>query len=561
MATPNTPSLSPGAMNPNDVDFHKLCLYIEEHFRELPDSMQLIARHLEADSICPFYLRHRICPSLFTNYTCQATYHPEFILRDGAIQWLPRTWICRALQRHLANMHDAQCPIPECLYSHAGNWAAAEQLAFRALALRTQEHNLGLLWYQQPEDSGCHPLYHISSSSALRVLQAQPYITIEQWGNHRYNKDIPSPPTYGPEQSEVRIITRTQTLRRSTTPRRHRSPTPVRREHHNRPQQLVPEDHRDTTPPRRQMEQPSSSNRALSATRNKISHKAAPPPPPDHYIPRTESLTQRHFHGIDPFEEDSDGLEVPPADLQISQPVPRTQPPQTSDFQILPQLRTLVNSQNYQPVAITGEDQSYFIGEIPMPYMRHLYPSTPGEVSLNNNRRTTWQLPSDILHQLNQSTIQHPTNLTQRSMTPWGLFTRMQMHNPAGHYTHAEQALTIPFATQTTSPELAILQWLVHQRITHDRQSATFDFLTELQRDNNVQPASYFNLVARDWITTAADLYRITNNRPMTPARATMRNMAQTILTTINDITTPQDRHMVSDPNIGLNSIGELYFL
>ena len=39
---------------------------------------------------------------------------------------------------HLANHNDSQCPIPECLYSHAGNWAAAEQLAFRALALGTQ---------------------------------------------------------------------------------------------------------------------------------------------------------------------------------------------------------------------------------------------------------------------------------------------------------------------------------------------------------------------------------------------------------------------------------------
>ena len=351
MATPNTPSLSPGAMNPNDVDFHKLRLFIEEHFRALPDSMQLVTRHLEADSICPFYVKHRICPSLFTNYACQATYHPEFILRDGALHWMPRTWICRALQRHLANMNDAQCPINECPYSHAGNWAAAEQLAFRALALRTQEHNMGLLWYEQPEDSGCHPLYQISSPSALRVLQFQPFITIEQWSNHRYNKDIPSPPTYGPEQSEVRIITRTQTLRRSTTPRRHRSPTPVRREHHNRPQQLVPETNRDTTPPTRNTEQPSSSNRTHSATRNKIGHKAAPPPPPDHYIPRTESLTQRHFHGIDPFDEDSDGLEFPPANLTISRPIPRTQPPQTSDFQLLPQLRIYTCQQPKLPTS------------------------------------------------------------------------------------------------------------------------------------------------------------------------------------------------------------------
>ena len=159
MATPNTPSLSPEAAHPNDVDFHKLRLYIEDHFRSLPDSMTLLSASLESQSICRSYLRHQICPSLFTNFQCSATYHPEFkILRDNCIQWMPRTWICRALQRHSANGYGhAHCPIDDCPYSQAGNWAAAEQLAFRALALRTQAHNVGLLWHEQPEDSGCRP--------------------------------------------------------------------------------------------------------------------------------------------------------------------------------------------------------------------------------------------------------------------------------------------------------------------------------------------------------------------------------------------------------------------
>ena len=431
--------------------------------------MQRICNNLEAHSICPHYAKQRICPSLFTNHQCPATYHPEFILilRDGNIYWMPRTWICRALQRHIASDAHTHCPITDCPYSHAGNWAAADQLAFRALALRTQSYNLGLLWYEQPADSGCHPLYNMSSPSALRILQVQPFITPEQWSNHRYNKDIPSPPTYGPE------FQRTQTHRRSsTTPRRPRSVTPVRREHHNRPQNLVPDEPRSYTAPVRTQE-PSSSHRTHSANRSKIgavaAHKAAPPPPPQHYIPPTESLTQRHFHGHDPWAEeveevDSDGLELPPPELTFDRPLPRPQTTQSVDFQLLPQLRTLVNTQNYQPVAITGSDQSYFVGEIPQIYMRHLYPTSPGEVSLNNPRRTSWQLPSDILHQLNRANIQHPTNPTQRSITPWGLFTRMQMHNAAGHFTQSEQALTIPFATQTASPELAIIQWLVHQR-------------------------------------------------------------------------------------------------
>ncbi len=174
MATPNTPSLSPDAVNPHDVDFHKLRLYIEDHFRALPDSMTLLQANLEPQAICPHYFRHRICPSLFTSQRCPATYHPEFILRDDNIYWMPRTWICRALQRKLANEGLHNCPIiSDCPYSHAGNWAAAEQLTFRALALRTQSHNLGLLWHEQPQDSGRRPLYAISSPTALRILQIQ----------------------------------------------------------------------------------------------------------------------------------------------------------------------------------------------------------------------------------------------------------------------------------------------------------------------------------------------------------------------------------------------------
>ena len=193
MATPNTPSLSPDAVNPNDVDFHKLRLYIEEHFRGLPDSMKLLSRNLESQSICPHYLRYRICPSLFTNQQCSATYHPEFILRDNCISWMPRTWICRALQRHLANEGPTHCPITACPYSHAGNWAAAEQLAFRALALRTQSYNLGLLWYEQPEDSGCRPstrsAHHQHCESYkhnLSLLRSNGHITYTKKTSHHH---------------------------------------------------------------------------------------------------------------------------------------------------------------------------------------------------------------------------------------------------------------------------------------------------------------------------------------------------------------------------------------
>lgn len=76
-------------------------------------------------------------------------------------------------------------------------------MAFRALALRTFSHNLGLLYHLQPTDAGTRPLQRISSSSAQLVLRTQAFLTEEQWHRHRYYADIPSPPTYSAHTSEV----------------------------------------------------------------------------------------------------------------------------------------------------------------------------------------------------------------------------------------------------------------------------------------------------------------------------------------------------------------------
>ena len=215
MATPNTPSLSPDAVNPNDVDFHKLRLYIEDHFRALPGSMRLLTTNLESQSICPFDQRRKICPSLFTNHHCSATYHPEFILRDNRIHWMPRTWICRGFQAQLKTVHTV-------------TRATGLRLSNSRSAHLRYAHNLTTLGYfgtNSPKTHGCRPLYTVSSPSARRVLQAQPFFTEEQWLEKNYKQDIPAPPTYGPDFSEVRIIPKTHSNRRSTTPRRQRSAT------------------------------------------------------------------------------------------------------------------------------------------------------------------------------------------------------------------------------------------------------------------------------------------------------------------------------------------------
>ena len=89
-----------------------------------------------------------ICPSLFTDYACYATYHPEFVRRHGPTFWLPRAWICRALQGSLkdgAGHPHAEATVAHT-HMHSSTCTAAEQLAFRALATRTPSYNLGLHW-------------------------------------------------------------------------------------------------------------------------------------------------------------------------------------------------------------------------------------------------------------------------------------------------------------------------------------------------------------------------------------------------------------------------------
>lgn len=60
-----------------------------------------------------------ICPSLFTDYACYATYHPEFVRRHGPTFWLPRAWICRALQFTQRWRRTPTCRGHGCTHAHA----------------------------------------------------------------------------------------------------------------------------------------------------------------------------------------------------------------------------------------------------------------------------------------------------------------------------------------------------------------------------------------------------------------------------------------------------------
>ena len=122
MATPFDPRLSPSATETNQINWLGLRVFMEEHFRGFTDTTVRIFDNVDSSDICPYILQHKICPSLFTDFPCCALYHPEFIVRNDEIQWLPRTWVCRAFQRSILpdGSGVANCPIPQCQYAHAG---------------------------------------------------------------------------------------------------------------------------------------------------------------------------------------------------------------------------------------------------------------------------------------------------------------------------------------------------------------------------------------------------------------------------------------------------------
>ena len=594
MATPFDPRLSPSATETNQINWLGLRVFMEEHFRGFTDTTVRIFDNVDSSDICPYILQHKICPSLFTDFPCCALYHPEFIVRNDEIQWLPRTWVCRAFQRSILpdGSGVANCPIPQCQYAHAGLWSTSEQLAFRALALRTHQHNMGLLYHLQPTASGTRPLERISSSTALHILQTQPFLTLQKWGEYKYRANIPPPPTYSSQLSQVSYLFAhnwtpnsdvPHRSRRSTTPRRStRSVTPTRSTS-ARPQQIAPTMPVSPTDPAPLDEfelvtnsRWGSRNRTPTPTpRNPSATSSSQTTPQDdvwqtftqHYDTVTPTRNLPINTVPDVIEEDSDGLEFPPSDLQLNrppvlyhnqtQPAPAPEP----EFRLQPVLATLANTANYNPIAITGSDNSYNIPHVPAIFLRHTYPSAPGDINLATTSNPLWQLPSNILYQLYNMTPQNQQHTIQQAITPWGLFTRMGLRDATNQHTHYEQSLTVPFATNTSSPELAIIRWLMHQRITHERQRVTHDFFTDLQRNRNLQPGSYYNAVARDWITTAADIYRATRGQN-SPARTTFRSMAQTILDLINDTTQPEERYMVTETNITIDdNTGRLIFV
>ena len=487
------PRLSPNAQTPNAVDYIQLRTMMEEHFRSFPDGCVLASENVNISDICTHIAEHRICPSFFTDYQCPALYHPEFIQRYDQILWLPRTWICRAFQRSILPDGGGAmaCRIPNCCYAHAGYWSTAEQLTWRALVLRTNPHNLGLLYHLQPTPGGTRPMERISSASALQVLRTQPFLTEYQWREYRYRSDIPQPPTYSGHLSDVPILRAALWAaineepyrnRRSTTPRRStRSTTPVR-SFPAREQELAP--NRDNTPPRQPPDHHTNypwldanteshnepqTNRWGSRNREPTPAPQVPPPPtPRHYdvwgTYTNPAQPAQSSTGFDPFstsrpiahtpgpmieeEEDSDGLEFPDtANLTISRPLPQPTPAQETTFHIQPNLVALANTKNYNPVAITGSAGQHYLADVPAVFLQHLFPHHLEKSTLPTKKHpgkypatfyTRFSIPHSHIHNIQPNSPLHPGAFSPRwvCVTPLANIPTSNSHSPF-HLPHA----------------------------------------------------------------------------------------------------------------------------
>ena len=123
---------------------------------------------------------------------------------------------------------------------------------------------------------------------------------------------------------------------------------------------------------------------------------------------RSPSPCPAQHYDIHDDEPDSDGLEIPAANPRITRAPPTPAVPEP-DIQLYPQLQALANHVNYQPITISGSDNSYFLPDVPSMFLRHMFPTSPGQVNPSANE-PHWQLPSNILHQMFFSQPQHHTN-------------------------------------------------------------------------------------------------------------------------------------------------------
>ena len=339
MAAVTTPTFSLEASNPN----------MKEDFANLPDSMTKLSHNLESHSV----RRHLNStePNLSFIFH-QPRMHRHLLPRvhseesrdhvDATHVDMPRTPTPRSRWSRTTQLSDRAMPI----YSHAGNWAAAVGfLRARTSHFTTQPGPFMALSTRRPwVPTAVYNQFHNSTTSFTNTTFPDRIPVAMSPISSRY-PITPLQPTSlrSPHHSQ------TTTRLRPTSPIHY-----IKEKTYNTTVENTILDNRHPSPVRSQAApamwpwpQPSTGNKMANTSSRK-----APPSPPQHYVHRQDSLPPAHFGDI------GTSLHAPEPDLHITIP---------------PQVQTLANAQNYQPIAITGSDGSYFIDDAPATFLQHLH--------------------------------------------------------------------------------------------------------------------------------------------------------------------------------------------
>lgn len=205
----------------------------------------------------------------------------------------------------------------------------------------TCSHNLGLPYHLQPTDAGTRPLQRISAPTAQQVLRTQAFLIECQWRSHRYFADIPSAPfpstaTSKPANGQAKKMHRGRLQdpmdNRFTRTEKHNAPHPP-----GPRQPQVQRQHKSLHLPLHN----TMTCEAHIFTHQPMALVLILSPETNHYASTTTSPTAMDwkFHRS---TYTSPGLH------------------RQQRAHLYPQLGALANNVNYQPIAISGSDNSYF---------------------------------------------------------------------------------------------------------------------------------------------------------------------------------------------------------
>lgn len=194
----------------------------------------------------------------------------------------------------------------------------------------------------------------------------------------------------------------------------------------------------------------------------------------------------------------------------------------------------------------------------PTVFLRRLFPTSPGQVSLAANEPHFGSCPATSF--LLFSTTTPNKHYPEHTDTLGSLYQNGDAQHRWPIYTF--RTITYHTFRNTNSQPRTCHHPMVSSSTHHPWKTTCYQrlFDRDEQRPQHstgliLQPRS-----ARLSHCAAADVYATAIGHN-TPARRTFRNMAREILTMINDTTSPRDRVMVSHPNVVIDrNIGELVF-